>query len=198
MRYERLTKLLISGALAAAPLAGGGCEDLPGSSETQGAVIGGVAGGAAGAAIAEDNRLLGALIGAAVGAGGGYLIGAQVDKADDPDDNDREDAQEAMEEARRDPATVDDVRSDDDADLNDDGFVTTDEVVAMERAGLSDDEIIDRLEATDQVFELNRQQRDYLARQGVSNRVINAMESINADQRQALLEDRDVLGRTVD
>src|SRR5690606_30707310 len=90
--------LVVIGSLGLAPL---GCESLPGQPGTQGAVIGGVAGGAAGAAIADDNRLLGGLIGAAVGAGGGYLIGANMDKIRGDDEDD---AEAAVERARQNPA----------------------------------------------------------------------------------------------
>ena len=51
--------------------------------------------------------------------------------------------------AQESPATVDDVRRSSTEDLNGDGFVTVDELVALQRAGLSDDPILRRLEATD-------------------------------------------------
>lgn len=183
-------------------LAGGtmtGCEDLPGDRGTQGAVIGGVAGAAAGALIAE-NRLLGALIGGALGAGGGYLIGAKTDwfNGDDDDDDDVEEKlREAVNEAQRDPATAAEARRADTADVNDDGFVTLDEVVAMERAGFNDNEMIQRLEATNAVFDLNNDQRNYLLDAGVSRRVVNRMPQINRDERERILSRRDdqVIGR---
>lgn len=165
-----------------------GCESLPGSDEQQGAVIGGVGGAVAGAAIAGDNRLLGALIGGALGAGGGYLIGANKDKILGED---RDEAEDAMEQARRNPADADDVDHSTTADLNEDGFVTMDEVVAMEEAGLSNDEILERLEDTGQVFELTADQEDYLRQRGVSRKVIDEMQELNADTRQAVLRERE-------
>lgn len=193
--FHRMKVCTLAAAMAVMPLGLGGCEDLPGGGKEQGAVIGGVAGGVAGAVIGgEDNRLLGALIGAAAGAGGGYLIGAQVDKTDG-DDEDRREAAEAMENARNNPADVEDVRTSLTADLNNDGFVTMDEVIAMDRANLSDQEMLARLDATNQIFELTNTQEEYLIEQGVSRYVVAEMQKINYDQRQQLLSEREVIGR---
>lgn len=166
-----LTTALI-GSLALGPLAG--CEGM--SKKEQGALIGAGAGAGAGALIAKDNRGLGALIGAAVGGGAGYLIGAQQDKIDKEE---REEARQAADRAARNPASRDDVDEARTADLNDDGFVTMDEVVAMEKADLSDAEQIERLRRTDQVFELTASQQEQLRDKGVSQRVIDAMLSMN-------------------
>lgn len=174
---KKAVSTIIAGSLALAPMGFfAGCESLPGDKGTQGAVIGGVGGAVAGAALGGDNRLLGGLIGGALGAGGGYLIGSQLDKSDDEDD-----AIEANERAQDDPVTAAEARDARTADVNNDGYVTMDEVVALERAGLTDNQIIDRLDATDQFFELTPQQKDYLLDQGVSQRVVNAMDTINED-----------------
>lgn len=187
---------LLSGGMLVGPL---GCEELPGTSEQQGAVIGGTAGAATGAIVAgEDNRLLGALIGGALGAGGGYLIGANKDKILGDED---EDAARAVENAQSDPADASDVFASDTADLNSDGFVTMDELVAMEEAGLTDDQIIDRLEATDQVFELTPAQEEQLRDQGVSQRVVSQLDEINQDLRRDVIErrqNRDVISSDPD
>lgn len=180
---RRLIPASVSIALLAG--AGLGCENLPGSRESQGAVIGGVAGAGAGAAISGENRLLGAIIGGALGAGGGYLIGAHTDWFGDPDAE--EEARQAVREAQADPATAEDVSGSNDADLNQDGFVTLDEVIAMERAGLSDAEILVRLRLTDQVFELTRAQRSQLIAAGVSSEVVEEMPRINRVQRDEIL-----------
>jgi hypothetical protein len=174
--------LLAAAGLAAAPMTG--CEDLPGDEGTQGAVIGGAGGAVLGGAIA-DNTLLGALIGGALGAGGGYLIGANWDSITGDDE---EGAMEAVQEAQRDPATASEARQAPTGDVNRDGFVTLDEVVAQERAGFSDEEIIRRLEATGQIFELTAEQQEYLLDQGVSARVVNALPTINQQRRQELLQ----------
>jgi len=168
---------LLMASIALAPLAG--CDSLPGDKKTQGAVIGGVGGAVAGGALAKNNRLLGALIGGALGAGGGYLIGSSLDKSD-PKKN-RDDAVSAEKRARDNPANPDDARRASTADINGDGYVTMDEVVAMAKAKLSDDEMITRLERTGQFFELTSDQEKYLEDHGVSRRVVNAMRDINQD-----------------
>ncbi|MGF1632675.1 MAG: glycine zipper domain-containing protein [Phycisphaerae bacterium] len=168
----------LTATVTAAALMLAGCESLPGGGKEQGAVIGGAGGAAAGAAISEDNRLVGALIGGVLGAGGGYLIGSRVD-------NDEGDAEQAAEEARRDPATVADARDADTADLNGDGFVSMDELIALNEAGYSDAEIRDRLEATDQVFQLDESQRARLVEAGLSRQLVVDMGRINREQLDA-------------
>jgi hypothetical protein len=174
-----------------------GCENLPGDEKAQGATVGGVAGAAVGAAVGgEGNRLLGALLGGAIGAGGGYLIGANWDKITGKDS---EGAQEAAREAQARPATVEDAQRATTADLDNDGFVTMDEVVAMERAGFSDQKMIDRLRATGQIFELTAEQKNYLRSRGVSENVISQLATINQDKRDELLRQsstqNEVIGR---
>jgi hypothetical protein len=177
-KHKPIISLLIA-SLALAPLAG--CDSLPGDKKTQGAVIGGVGGAVAGGALAKNNRLIGALIGGALGAGGGYLIGSSLDKSD-PKKN-RDDAVRADRRAQENPATADDAKRARTADINNDGYVTMDEVVAMAKAGLNDDEMITRLERTGQFFELNNEQEQYLRDHGVSRRVVTAMRDINQDVR---------------
>ena len=165
------------GLIAALGLATSGCENLPGSPGAQGAAIGGVGGAAAGAAIGgEHHRLLGALLGGAAGAGGGYLIGAHMDRIKS---HDTAGAQAAMQRAQAHPATPQDALNAQTADLNGDGFVTMDEVAAMKRAGFSDQQILDRMRATGQVFELTPQQQDYLRNNGIDQFVIDQIPALN-------------------
>ncbi|HLU47441.1 MAG TPA: glycine zipper 2TM domain-containing protein [Planctomycetota bacterium] len=180
----RLAVALIGCSLVLLPM---GCENLPGTSRSQGAVIGGAAGALAGGAIAKNNRLLGALIGAALGAGGGYLIGTTLENAK-ADPEAQEAAKEAARNAQENPATVEDVQDATTADLNSDGFVTMDEVLAMHQAGLGQDEMIRRLEATGQVFELSPEQEDYLAERGISRSFIARMEDVNAQTKDRFFE----------
>lgn len=189
-KFNKCIPLLTGAALLAGTI---GCEQLPGKKEHQGAVIGGAAGAAVGAAVAENN-LLGALIGGLIGAGGGYLIGANVDKITGKDSAA---AERAVSEAQRDPATPEEARRATTADINHDGFVTMDEVVAMEKAGLNDTEILARLRASGQVFELTAQQRQALLDQGVSRNVVDTMPTLNreARERAARAVNRDVIGR---
>lgn len=156
-----------------------GCASLPGTNEEQGAVIGGVTGAAAGAAVAgSGHRTLGALLGGLIGAGSGYMIGARRDRIEGTPE-DQQAAQAAISRAQSDPATVSDVTTSTTADLNQDGFVTADEVIALADAGLRDDEIVTRLRATGQVFELTATERQYLLNNGVSLQVVDRMHNIN-------------------
>jgi hypothetical protein len=185
MRFTRFTKctaLVLSGSIGLAPLAG--CESLPGGEKEQGAVIGGVGGAVAGAAIGgEDNRLLGALIGGALGAGGGYVVGAKINEEREQDaEKTKEEAIAAQQKAENDPATADEAKEAKTADVNGDGFVTLDEVVAMDDAGLSEKEMIRRLERTQQYFELTSEQEQYLKDKGVADRVVTAMRDMKPDE----------------
>jgi hypothetical protein len=57
----------------------------------------------------------------------------------------------------------------------------------MERAGFSDEKILDRLRATGQIFELTTEQKNYLRSRGVSDNVIAQLSTINQDKRDQLL-----------
>ena len=201
MRFMKTTALVLSASIGLAPLAG--CESLPGGEKEQGAVIGGAGGAAAGAALGgKDNRLAGAVIGAVLGAGGGYLIGTKMEEKDKDKDGrasqKRQEAEAAAQKAKADPATPDDVKSTNTADLNDDGFVTLDEVAAMEKAGLSDKEQIRRLERTQQYFQLTDEQQDYLRGQGVSDDVIVAMRDMKPDEARLASDKEDASKPEID
>ena len=160
-------ELILIGALCAG-LAG--CSSAPGTAKQQGAVVGGATGAAVGASVTK-NRALGAIIGGAVGAAGGYVIGGQtghIDKKDSADNN-----------ARTSPATPTEASAATTADVNKDGFVTLDEIAAMEKAGLSDEEMLERIRATGLTFDLNEEQRKYLTDHGVSATVIGQLPSLN-------------------
>jgi hypothetical protein len=162
-----------------------GCENLPGSKGTQGAVVGGASGATVGAVVGgTEHRALGALLGAALGAAGGYVVGANSDRILGKD---RDSAQEAARQSQERPATAQDAARATTADVNNDGFVTLDEVVAMKDAGLTDAQMIDRMRATNQVFELTADQRQYLYDRGVSRSLVDQMESINKETRDRLM-----------
>ena len=167
-----------------------GCENLPGSKGTQGAVVGGASGATVGAVVGgERHRLLGALLGGAAGAAGGYVIGANSDRILGKD---HDSAQEAARKSQEHPATAQEALQATSADVNGDGFVTLDEVVAMREAGLSEGQMLDRMRATSQVFELTPDQRQYLIDRGVSRYVVDQMETLNKDTRDRLLSTRPV------
>jgi hypothetical protein len=191
MRFMKTSALVLSASIGLAPLAG--CESLPGGEKEQGAVIGGAGGAAAGAAIGgKDHRLGGAIIGGILGAGGGYLVGTKMEEKDKNDTTaKKQQAEAAAQKAKENPASADDVKSASTADLNNDGFVTLDEVAAMEKAGLSDKEQIRRLERTQQYFELTSAQQDYLRQQGVSDDVISAMRDMKPDEARLASDKED-------
>jgi hypothetical protein len=151
--------LLIGGLCAGLGLSG--CSSAPGTSGQQGAVVGGASGAAVGAAVAPHNRALGAVIGGAVGAAGGYVVGNKTGPLD----------KRGQENGPETTAAT--------ADLNRDGFVTLDEIVSMRNSGVSDDEMIRRIQATGLTFDLNEDQRKYLSDHGVSATVINQLPTIN-------------------
>jgi hypothetical protein len=178
---KAMSSLAVAGILAGLV---GGCETVQENPRTSGAVIGGTAGAAGGALLAHNEPILGALVGGAVGAGGGYLVGSQLDKSDK---SHRDQAIQASQNAQARPADPSMVATSDTADLNHDGYVTLDEVVAMRRANLSDDEMIRRLEKTGMFFELTPEQQNYLRGNGVSDRVISAMGTMNQSVRDAAI-----------
>jgi hypothetical protein len=89
-------------------------------------------------------------------------------------------AEKANRLAEQQPATPGDVQKSDTADLNHDGFVTLDEILAMKRAGLNDGQILDRIRRTDQVFNLTDHQKQYLRDRGISNQIVDAMGQRNS------------------
>lgn len=171
-----------------------GCSSLPGNDEQQGAVIGGATGAAVGAAVTK-NRALGAVIGGAVGAAGGYVIGKNKDKITGRDDNDDQEIETAAERAQQTPATPEQARTATTADVNSDGFVTLDEVVALEQTNLTDDQIIERLRATNQVFDLTEEQRRYLLDRGVSQRVVDELATLNQSTTTPVPSDTVISGK---
>lgn len=163
-----------------------GCENLPGNKQTQGAVIGGASGAAVGAAVGgSENRAMGAILGGVLGAAGGYVIGANSDKILG---RDKDDAERVGARAKTDPVTVEEARAARTADVNNDSFVTLDEVVALEAAGLSDREILDRLQATGQIFDLTAESERYLRERGVSDYVLREMRSLNQQSREQVIQ----------
>lgn len=170
-----------------------GCRQLPEAKGQQGAAIGGVSGDITGQSTAPESGLFGALISTS-GAAGGYLIGANADRILDKDSAG---AERAIATAQNNPATSDQVRVATTADINRDGFITLDEVTAMKSAGLSDSEMLGRLRATGQVFELTNVQERILREQGISQPVISEMEQMNRDTRDRLLNEpsNGVIGR---
>ena len=161
-------ELLLIGTICAG-LTFSGCSSAPGTAGQQGAVVGGATGAAVGAGVAKNNRALGAIIGGAAGAAGGYVIGKKTGHIDDKDNNNNTTTTA--------PGSV--VVTGETADSNHDGFVTLDEIVKMEKDGVSDDEMIRRVQATGLTFDLNDEHRKYLSDHGVSSSVIDRLPTVN-------------------
>jgi hypothetical protein len=110
----------------------------------------------------------------AAGPGGGWIIGARTNWIDR---NRLDLAKRSNDAARQSPASVGSIDHSDDADLNSDGFVTLDEILAMKRAGLSNSTIIKRINETPQVFSINARQEQYLIDRGIDQPVIKAIRA---------------------
>lgn len=119
-----------------------------------------------------------AMLGADLGAAGGWLIAATPQRLAG---NSADAARQASERAEQHPANPADAQAAPTADLNNDGFVTLDEVLAMRRAGLDDATMIRRLQATGQVFTITDRQQQYLRDRAVDQQVIDAMKSMHAN-----------------
>jgi hypothetical protein len=116
------------------------------------------------------------MLGADLGAAGGWLIAAAPEKLAQ---HSAKTAQEASRRAEQHPASAADARAATSADLNNDGFVTLDEVLAMKRAGFDDAKMIRQLRATGQVFSITDRQQQYLRDRGIDQSVMDAMKGMN-------------------
>jgi hypothetical protein len=114
---------------------------------------------------------------AACGLSGGCLVGASRAMLEG---HRLELARQANERSKQHPALPADAREAKTADLNGDGFVTLDELIAMRRVGLDDREIVARLEATRQVFTLSPRQWIYLYDRWINRPVLDWMSNQGA------------------
>ncbi|MDD5005468.1 MAG: glycine zipper domain-containing protein [Candidatus Omnitrophica bacterium] len=123
-----------------------GCQSM-GEKTKSGALLGGLIGAGAGGIIGHQSGhgLGGAAIGAAAGAIGGGLIGNQLDKAD----------QQSKE--------------------NNPNHLGILGIVDMTSKGVPADVIIDEIQRTKSVYNLTSETIDYLKKNNVSNKVIDAM-----------------------
>ena len=126
------------------------------------------------ASLPTDQTLFGKLADDACGLSGGCLVGASRAMLEG---HRLELARKANERSEEHPALPADARDARTADLNGDGFVTLDEMIAMRRAGLDDREIIERLEATGDVFTLSPRQWQYLYDRGINRPVLDWMSN---------------------
>ncbi len=127
-----------------------GCQTTK-TRAVEGAAIGGILGAGAGYAIgqATHHGAEGAGIGAAVGAISGTLIGSQIEKPNPSGSS---------------------------ADPYNPKQMSIQEVVELSRQGIHPEVIIDRIRLTNSKFNLTPQDIEYLREEGVSEKVINAMQ----------------------
>ena len=175
---QNASRTLVSGSLCAvlsASLALSGCETNAKTGAAVGGGGGAVAGGAAaGATAGAPVAGVGAVVGAGAGALGGAIIGAAKDRSN-------EQRTRANEVSERSPALASAVISGGNADLNNDGFVTTDEIIAMHKAGLNDDEIVARSRSTQQIFQLSSDQEHRLLEAGLRPQTVARLRTLNAE-----------------
>lgn len=141
----------------------GGCE----TNAQTGALAGGVGGAAVGAGIGSLSHARageGALIGGAVGALGGYLIGNEMDKAQQ---RERDRYQQSV-RSYREPAYEQAPPRD---------RVTKADIVKWTAQGVREDIIIDRIERSGVVFRLTAAEENELRDAGVSEEVIRTMKN---------------------
>jgi hypothetical protein len=139
----------ISLNLAAAALLAAGCSSGAGT----GALVGAGIGAGTGALISPTPT--GVFVGAGVGAATGAIIGASLD------DSDKENLE------KRSPQTM--------KKIDNDEQLSTQDIVRMTQAGISDDKIISTIQSTGSVFYLSASDMQKLEDSGVSKRVINYM-----------------------
>jgi hypothetical protein len=128
------------------------------------------------AASIQHPLTLAELTGEDLGMGGGFLVAASPEKIRG---RQRQQAVAASNAAEASPSRLEQVHESTTADLNNDGFVTLDEVLAMTRAGMSDDEVIDRLRKTGYIFRVTPQQERYLTDRRAPQKVVDALRELS-------------------
>lgn len=133
-----------------------GCQNTK-TRAVEGGVIGGVLGAAAGGIIGHQMHrgAEGAAIGAAAGAIGGALIGAQIEK---PGAGQPAGTNQAQQQA-----------------VNP-NQMTTQQVIDLTKQGVNEDVIIDKMRLSNSKFSLTPDDISVLKQQGVSQKVIDAMQ----------------------
>jgi uncharacterized protein YcfJ len=120
----------------------------------EGAGMGGLLGAAAGGIIGHQSGhgWEGALIGAGAGAAGGAMVGSQMEKPVNQGSGRTAEVRQVM------------------------TAPSMQQVVDFTKQGMTSDEIISRIRASNATYSLTADDLDYLRRQGVSQRVIEAMQ----------------------
>lgn len=156
-----MKRMILAVSILGFALVSAGCQNAK-SRAVEGAVIGGVLGAATGGIIGHQSNHggAGAGIGAAVGAITGGLIGSQIEKkgqAGQPVSGTQ--AGEVTKEAGSSQMSV----------L---------QVIELSKQGVTDDIIIDRIKKSNSKFNLSAEDVEYLKKQGISQKVIDAMQAV--------------------
>ena len=148
-------KIFILTVCLALALSAIGCQNTQ-TRATEGAVVGGVLGAAAGGIIGHQSHhgAEGAGIGAAVGAISGAIIGSQIQKQ--------------PQSGQAAPATQ----------ATSSNQMTIQQVVDLTKQGAHEAVIIDKIHLTNSKFTLTPEDIVYLKQQGVSQKVIDAMQGL--------------------
>ncbi len=134
-----------------------GCQSSP-NRAGEGALIGGIVGAGTGAIIGNqgrnrnEGRTTGAVLGGIVGALGGALVGSQVQK------------QPQQQQAGQPAQAVNPSQ------------MSIQQIVDMSKQGVHEDVIADRIRMSNSRFTLSQADVDYLRGQGVSQKVVGAMQ----------------------
>ncbi|MDP2922331.1 MAG: hypothetical protein Q8O30_01235 [Candidatus Omnitrophota bacterium] len=139
-----------------------GCQNTK-TRVVEGAVIGGLLGGAAGGIIGHQSGHggEGAGIGVAAGAITGAIVGSQIKK---PEVQTQEQTQ-IQETKVTEQSKTDEFKP-----------LSMQQIVELKKQGFSDEEIIKKIKATNSKFSLTKDGIDYLKQQGISQRIIEAMQ----------------------
>lgn len=111
------------------------------------------------------------------------LVGATQEKIKAKD---RAGAENAVRVAESYPALPSEVTPSRSADLNNDGFITGDELLALRQAGLTDAEILKKVEQAGQVLEVGGEEREWLWSKGFDEPFIDGLKGVNAAARVSL------------
>lgn len=154
---KRICSLVLCAGLI---LLGAGCQTNK-SRVAEGSVIGGILGAAAGAGIGSlsGNAGAGAGIGAAVGVISGGLIGSQIEK---PSQGNQAAAGQGAN------ATA----------VGNPNQMSIQQIAELSKQGAHEDVIIDKIRLSNSKFRLSAEDLNYLRQEGVSQKVIDAMQGL--------------------
>jgi hypothetical protein len=126
------------------------------------------------ASASPQQTMLSSLAAQVGGPGGGWIIAASSQNIQQTSLGS---AQQSNRLAEQQPAGPADVERSDNCDLNGDGFVTMDEILALKRAGMTNEQLIARVRRTPEVFSMTDRQQQYLRDRGISQSVVDVMLS---------------------